>query len=623
MPNSSPTGSSIPAISVKARLLLFLAPFLLLIFLEILLRVSGLFALPPLFIETDYGGERVYQINTTVAERYFNPEKMTVPGLYPEKFRIDKTDKTYRIFCLGGSTTAGFPFDAQVPFPHQLRFMLAQKYPDYDIEVINIGISAVNSFTVLDLMPEVLEKDPDLLIIYMGHNEFYGVYGSGSTQSVGNQGWFVRTYLELRSYRVVEMFRRALLSFSGDTDAPPTDQSLMESLSADKSISLDSPKYQQTRQNYQDNLDRILALAGQQNVPVFLSSLTSNLLDQPPLEQTEGGKEANRLFKSAGSKFITGDTLQARNLFIQAKDHDGIRFRATAEWNSVLSEAAEKQQVIFIDIENAFAQKSTAGIPGYDLFCDHLHPTPDGYYLMAKEYFREIENQQFLSEGNTAFKPAGSPYYVTPLDWEIGYLKIYQMLHRWPFPYKQVSFATYPAKTTPDARRIAGEFIFSHQNWEKAQYDMAKTYIATQNYGAAIRQYFAVHTYLPGSSLPFEKLATLYQQLGDLKNAIGNFQKALRRAPDNPGLLQLNYSKVLSKTGNHTEAINVIRKAMTSKGLSHRQSLEARYYLSSYLFNTAQYDAAQKELDKFLNIAPEHKQALELKERLKKYVTNQ
>lgn len=609
-------------LSIKAKVILLLSPFLLLFLVEVLLRISGFFALPPLFIETNYGDERVYQLNTTVAERYFNPEKMTVPRLYPEKFRITKTDKTFRIFCLGGSTTAGFPFDAQVPFPHQLRFMLAQKYPDYDVEVINIGISAVNSFTVLDLMSEVLEKSPDLLIVYMGHNEFYGAYGSGSTQSVGTQGWFVRTYLSMRQYRIVEMIRRALLSLFGGTEAPPTDQSLMEALSADTSIPLDSPKYQQTRQNFRDNLEQIMSLAKQNDVPVFLSSLTSNLVDQPPLEQTAGGAKANQLYKEASGKFSSGDTLQARNLFIQARDHDGIRFRATAEWNSVLREVADDNQAAFIDINKAFMHKSTSGIPGNDLFCDHLHPNPDGYYLMAREYYREIERKQLLSGGNPSYKPARSPYFVTPLDWEIGYLKIYQMLHRWPFPYKQVSFDTYPARTTPVAKRIAGEFIFSHQNWEKAQYDMADTYIAEKNYGAAIRQYFAVHTYLPGSSVPFEKLAALYQNLDDMKNAIASYQKALRRAPRNPGLLQFNYSKVLSKSGNHSEAINLIRKAMNTSGLSQTQMLEARYYLAGYLFNTAQYSAAETELNKFLSISPDHKQARELQKRLSKYVGN-
>lgn len=619
---SKSSGSDKPNLSVRARAFLLLSPFILLGLIEAILRITGSFALSPLFIETDYGGERVYQLNTTVAERYFNPDKMTVPRLYPEKFRITKTDKTFRIFCLGGSTTAGFPFDAQVPFPHQLRFMLAQKYPDYDVEVINIGLSAVNSFTVLDLMPEVLEQSPDLLIIYMGHNEFYGVYGSGSTQSVGTQGWFVRTYLSLRKYRIVEMLRQALLSFSGGSESPPTDQSLMESLSADTSIPLDSPKYQQTRQNFQDNLRLIMDLAKEKSIPVFLSSLTSNLADQAPLEQTEGGQKANLLYKEATGSLVSGDTLKARNLYIQAKDHDGIRFRATAEWNSVLRETAADYQAMYIDIDNAFKQKSAAGIPGKDLFCDHLHPTPDGYYLMAKEYYREIERQNLLSGGNPSFTPAGRPYFVTPLDWEIGYLKIYQMLHRWPFPYKQVTFETYPARTTQEAKRIAGEFIFSHQNWERAQYDMAETYIAAKNYGAAIRQYFAVHTYFPGSSLPFEKLAALYQDLGDWKNAISSYQKALRRAPQNPGLLQFSYSKILSKSGNHSEAITVIRKAMDSKGLSQSQMLEAKYYLAGYLFNTAQYTASETELNKFLSISPDHKQAKELQKRLRKYTGN-
>ncbi|MCI0618577.1 hypothetical protein L0244_36835, partial [bacterium] len=67
-----------------------------------------------------------------------------------------RVSSTFRIFCLGGSTTAEFPFDCQVPFPTQLRYLLSQTHPQYQIEVINVGISAVNSFTVVDLLPDIL-----------------------------------------------------------------------------------------------------------------------------------------------------------------------------------------------------------------------------------------------------------------------------------------------------------------------------------------------------------------------------------------------------------------------------------------------------------------------------------
>lgn len=83
--------------------------------------------------------------------------------------------------------------------------MLTAAYPERSFEVINLGLSAINSFTVLDWIPEVIEQDPDLLIIYMGHNEFYGAYGTGATISLGNSGGITRFILSLQRFHLVQL----------------------------------------------------------------------------------------------------------------------------------------------------------------------------------------------------------------------------------------------------------------------------------------------------------------------------------------------------------------------------------------------------------------------------------
>ncbi|RMD97873.1 MAG: SGNH/GDSL hydrolase family protein, partial [Calditrichaeota bacterium] len=154
-------------------LLMLLLPVAFFALLEGSLRLFHLFAPEPLVRVVMKNGQQMYQINTHVARRYFDPHKVTVPGAIPATFAVNKSHRVFRIFCLGGSTTAGFPFDCQVSFPQQLRYMLRQAYPQYHFEVINLGISALNSYTVLDLLPAILDLQPDLILIYMGHNEFY------------------------------------------------------------------------------------------------------------------------------------------------------------------------------------------------------------------------------------------------------------------------------------------------------------------------------------------------------------------------------------------------------------------------------------------------------------------
>ena len=79
-----------------------------------------------------------------------------------------------RIFCLGESTMAGFPYDFHATAPSFLADRLQQMFPEDTIEVINVGLSAIGSYVILDFLRELAEYSPDLFIVYTGHNEFYG-----------------------------------------------------------------------------------------------------------------------------------------------------------------------------------------------------------------------------------------------------------------------------------------------------------------------------------------------------------------------------------------------------------------------------------------------------------------
>ena len=70
-------------------------------------------------------------------------------------------------------------------FSRYIRRRLELVYPGTHIEVVNISMTGVNSYTLLDLVPGVLKQKPDLILIYAGHNEFYGALGVGSLESFG------------------------------------------------------------------------------------------------------------------------------------------------------------------------------------------------------------------------------------------------------------------------------------------------------------------------------------------------------------------------------------------------------------------------------------------------------
>jgi hypothetical protein len=116
----------------------------------------------PLFVPEMNSAGR--QILSTAAnkQRHFNRQQ----------FYKKKPTGTYRIFCLGGSTTYGRPYNDATSFAGWLRELLPSADPRRRWEVINAGGISYASYRVARLMNELVLYEPDLFIIYSGHNEF-------------------------------------------------------------------------------------------------------------------------------------------------------------------------------------------------------------------------------------------------------------------------------------------------------------------------------------------------------------------------------------------------------------------------------------------------------------------
>ena len=64
-----------------------------------------------------------------------------------------------------------------------------------------------------------------------------------------------------------------------------------------------------------------------------------------------------------------GDTAAAMASFVQAKEHDPIRFRAPEAMNQILSRLSERHAAILVDLVPHFGPYVRDS-----LFTDHLHP---------------------------------------------------------------------------------------------------------------------------------------------------------------------------------------------------------------------------------------------------------
>src|ERR1700754_2901388 len=190
------------------RVIALLIPFLLLLVLEVALRFFHYGYNPSLFIESPENPD-YWVMNPEASKKYFTDQLNATTG-NREPFRKVKGPDVFRVFVLGESTTIGYPYFHNGSFHRWLLYRLMADHPDKKIEMVNVSLTAVNSYTVLGFSKEVVRYEPDAVLIYTGHNEYYGALGVGSTNRIGGSPGLVNFLLGLREYKVVQLMSRMI-----------------------------------------------------------------------------------------------------------------------------------------------------------------------------------------------------------------------------------------------------------------------------------------------------------------------------------------------------------------------------------------------------------------------------
>lgn len=402
-------------------------PVLFFLTLEFGLRLFNYGEEPqPMFISDPFDQE--YSImNPEVAQRYFPVKEFAPAGQY-DLFLNKKADTTFRVFVQGASTSAGFPYH-NASFPRLLEQKLAHFYPALNVEVINTSLVATNSFTLLDLSDEILNQKPDAIIIYSGHNEFYGALGVASSQSFGKSPLLTNLYLKLKNVKTVQLVKNTVkliytVNKKGDRET------LMAKMVKDESIPFNSKLHRAGTEQYEFNMSGVLEKYQALSIPVFLCTLVSNYKDFEPFKSVETGG-ANDFFKAGELALQTGDSKKAKGLFEQARDHDLLKFRATSEIEALVPILAEKYGATLMDIKKAFEAKSLDGIIGNDLLHEHVHPNLKGQRILSNELFLALE--PLLKDKSDRGTDEDFEYAIASVDSLYGSRMVDQLLLDWPF----------------------------------------------------------------------------------------------------------------------------------------------------------------------------------------------
>jgi lysophospholipase L1-like esterase len=98
-------------------------------------------------------------------------------GFRDKEFSVEKDRDTLRIICMGDSITFGWPAKIEDTYPKVLERLLNSQFPEKKFEVFNAGVPGYTSYQGLVwLKKDILQYNPDLIIVYYGVNDRGGSY---------------------------------------------------------------------------------------------------------------------------------------------------------------------------------------------------------------------------------------------------------------------------------------------------------------------------------------------------------------------------------------------------------------------------------------------------------------
>ena len=456
-----------------------LVPLLALTLVELGLRVAGVGHPAGFFVPV--AGQPAEMTNPRFGWRFFprSIARSPVAGRLPRA----KPAATYRIFLLGGSAAMGTPEPA-FGLARVLEALLEERYPGADFEIVNGAMAAINSHVVLEVARDCVRRRPDLLAVYLGNNEVVGPYGPGTVFAPGGGRLAaIRLGLRLRRLRGGQLLARGLTRL-GRAAAPPGRWRGME-MFLDRQVAADDPRLERTYEQLGENLMAIARLADRIGAPLLLSTVAVDLRDTPPfsslhraglseaqLRQWQAAVDRGARLAAAGRpseglealrqalaiddrhaelhfrigrlELLAGDGEAARRHLARARDLDALRFRADSRVNQAIRRVAGSAPgaVRLVDAERRLAEapESRAGLPGGELFWEHVHLRFAGNYRLAEAFAdglapllpEEIERRSGGGPAPDAARLAARLALTAREEWRMA-AAIHQMIRRPPF----------------------------------------------------------------------------------------------------------------------------------------------------------------------------------------------
>ncbi|UCE46787.1 MAG: SGNH/GDSL hydrolase family protein [Phycisphaerales bacterium] len=400
---------------------------------------------PPLGLDDPYvsfSSQRPLFVLDSTSTRFDTAENR-LTYFCPQSFAAAKGSETFRVFCLGGSTVQGRPYSIETSFTTWLKLNLRAARPGADYEVVNCGGVSYATYRLVPIMRELLAYEPDLFIIYTGHNEFLEDRTYRRLKRTPRA--LIRLHqvmLKLRSYGLAHQFlsqRRAQRTDPGGsskTVLPTEVQAKLDFRDGLESYHRDQTWRQGTIEHFGRNLETMVQMSRDAGVPLILVNPVSNLKDCPPfksesrtdlserqtqrvlelreragkldwadaygklklLEQAAAldSRHAELLYLIGKCYEHIGRSTEAKNWFVLAKEEDVCPLRILEPMHDAILDVAARYDVPLVDVKVLIKERTEDGVPGDEWLLDHVHLSVAGHQLIADSLYQTMEDMELV-----------------------------------------------------------------------------------------------------------------------------------------------------------------------------------------------------------------------------------
>jgi tetratricopeptide (TPR) repeat protein len=401
----------------------------------------------PAFEVVELGGRRM------VRRTGFHP--LMGPDVAP--FPLERPAGGLRVFVLGGSAAAGWPYDrGDTNLSALLERKLRSIFPGRSVEVVNMAAGTYASHRVKLILEEVLGYNPDAIFVYNGNNEFLEnlVYRPLTPPSPWDRSAALRLIYRVTVELATPRPRFDVQNFTLDAQV---DNQLAFAFSRASRYHEDPRQLAGLLDHYRFNMESMAASAADAKVPLFLLTCPVNLKDWLPnvsrhraelapaererfterfragflaLERGEFAAAIDPLraalaiddqyaeahFHLGAALRGAGRPVEAKAEYLLALERDAHPFRELPAFQRILREVAVKRGVPLVDVIPALEAVAGEGILGFDTFIDYVHLTEDAQEIVAHEMLRALRARGLLP-GITAAQIEGARIAVDHRFW--------------------------------------------------------------------------------------------------------------------------------------------------------------------------------------------------------------